>query len=88
MLSKVIGASRKTVYNTMNMIISSCEGTSLLKLTTRCKLITPITSEIKNIIAIFWTIESRVSPNKKDLYRKRVGRSQYEEHPIHLFDVP
>ena len=87
-LSKVIGVSRKTVYNTMNRIISSGEGTSLLKLTTRCKPMTPITFEIKDVITMFWTNESRVSPNKKDLCRKRVGRNQYEEHPIHLLDVP
>ena len=87
-LSKVIGVSRKTVYNTLNRIISSGEGTSLLKLTTRCKPMTPITSEIKDVIIMFWTNESRVSPNKKDLCRKRVGRNQYEEHPIHLLDVP
>ena len=87
-LSKVIGVSRKTVYNTLNRIISSGEGTSLLKLTTRCKPMTPITSEIKDVIIMFWFNESRVSPNKKDLCRKRVGRNQYEEHPIHLLDVP
>ena len=87
-LSKVIGVSRKTVYNTINRLISGGEGSSLLKLTTRCKPVTPITHEIKDIITIFWTNESRVSPNKKDLCRKRFGRNQYEEHPIHLLDVP
>ena len=87
-LSKVIGVSRKSVYNTLNRIVSSGDRTSLLKLTRRCKLMTPITSKIKDITTIFWTNESRVSPNKKDLCRKRVGRSQYEEHPIHLLDVP
>ena len=74
--------------NTLNRIISSGEGTSLLKLTTRCKPMTSITSEIKAVITSFWTNESRVSPNKKDLCRKPVGRNQYEEHPIHLLDVP
>ena len=87
-LSKVIGVSRKTVYNTLNRLISSGERSSLLKLTTRCKPVTPITSEIKDIITIFWTNESRVSPNKKYLCRKRFGRNQYEKHPIHLLDVP
>ena len=87
-LSKVIGFSRKSVYNTINRLILGGEGSSLLKLTTRCKPVTPITSEIKDIITIFWTNESRVSPNKNDLCRKHFGRNQYEEHPIHLLDVP
>ena len=43
-LSKVIGVSRKSVYNTINRLISGGEGSSLLKLTTRCKPVTPITS--------------------------------------------
>ena len=51
-LSKVLGVSRKSVYNTMNRIISSREGASLLKLTRRCKLVKPITSEIKDIVTI------------------------------------
>ena len=43
MLSKVIGVSRKSVYNTMNRLILGGEESSLLKLTTRCKLVPPIT---------------------------------------------
>ena len=87
-LSKVIGVSRKSVYNTINRLITCGEGSSLLKLTTRCELVTPITSEIKDIITIFWTNESIPFNTRKDLYRKSFGRNQYEEHPIHLLDVP
>ena len=76
-LHKVIGVSRKNVYNTLNRLILGGEGSSLLKLSTICKLVTPITLEIKDIIAIFWTHESRVSLNKKDLCRKRFGGNQY-----------
>ena len=72
MLSKLIDASRKSMYNIMNHLTSGGEGSTLLKLTTRCTPMTPITSEIKNIIrSIFWTNKSRVSPNKKDLHMKR-----------------
>ena len=52
-LCKVIGVSRKSMYNTINRLISGGEGSSLLKLTTRYKPMTPITSEIKDIITIF-----------------------------------
>ena len=54
-LSKVVCVSRKSVYNTINCLISGGEGSSLLKLMTRCKHVTPITSEIKDIITMFWT---------------------------------
>ena len=66
MLSKVIGVSRKSVYKTRNQLISGGEGSNLLKLPTICKSMTPIISEIKDIITIFWTNEIRVSLNKKD----------------------
>ena len=58
--AKVIGFSRKSVYNTINRLISGGQGSSLIQLTTRCKPMTPITSEIKDIIIIFWTNESRI----------------------------
>ena len=76
------------MYNTINRLISSGEGRSLTKLTTRFKPMTTITSEIKDIITIFWTNTSRVSPNKKDLCKKYFGWNVYEEHPNHLLDVP
>ena len=65
MLSKVISVSRKSVYNTINWLILGGEGSNLLKLTTRCKPVTPITSEIKDIITIFGTNKSRVSPIRR-----------------------
>ena len=42
---------------------------------------------VKGIIYLFWRNESRVSPNKKDVCRKRIGRSNYEEHPTHFLEV-
>ena len=42
-LSKVVGVSRKTVYNTINRLILGGEGSSLLKLTTICKPVISIT---------------------------------------------
>ena len=44
------------------------------------------TSEIKELVVSFWTAESRVSPNKKDICRQRIGPKLYEKHPIHLLD--
>ena len=45
-----------------------------------------LTSEIKELVVSFWTTESRVSPNKKDICRQRIGPKLYEKHPIHLLD--
>jgi hypothetical protein len=34
----------------------------------------------KNIICFWWISETRVSPNKKDVARKRIKPKQYEKH--------
>ena len=45
-----------------------------------------ITTEIKELVFGFWQTETRVSPNKKDVCRKRLGRKSYTKHPVHLLD--
>ena len=47
-----------------------------------------ITSEIREIVFQFWLVETRISPNKKDVVRKRIGKSAYVLHPVHLLDLP
>ena len=46
----------------------------------------PITDEIKELFYTFWKEKTRVSPNKKDVGQKRVGRKSYMKHPVHLLD--
>jgi hypothetical protein len=43
-----------------------------------------IPSEVQSIVILWWTQETRVSPNRKDIRRKRLGRRSYDEHPTHL----
>ena len=45
-----------------------------------------ITIAIKELVFGFWQTETRVSPNKKDVCRKRLGRKSYTKHPVHLLD--
>ena len=45
-----------------------------------------LSHEVKEIVVKFWTEHTRVSPNKKDIVRKRLGRKEYLEHPVHLLD--
>ena len=47
-----------------------------------------ITTEIRMLVFEFWQTETRVSPNKKDVCRKRLGRKVYTKHPVHLLDEP
>ncbi len=45
-----------------------------------------ISNELRDLVYAFWTSETRVSPNKKDICRKRVGRKSVVKHPVHLLD--
>ena len=47
---------------------------------------TVLTIEVKDLVFAFWMCETRVSPNKKDVCNKRLGRKAVMQHPIHLLD--
>lgn len=49
---------------------------------------TSITEDIKELVFGFWTAETRVSPNNKDICQRRVGRKAVVRHPLHLLDAP
>ena len=47
---------------------------------------TCITEDIKDLVFGFWTTETQVSPNKKDICQKRIERKAVLKHPVHLLD--
>ena len=47
-----------------------------------------ITPEIKDLVFEFWATETCVSPNKKDICQKRIGKNAFVVHPVHLLDQP
>ena len=86
-LAKLLGVTRKVLYATINRLSIVEQGTSLLKMTMKSRPYNHVTTEVKELINLFWKNESRVSPNKKDVCRRRLGRNRYEQHPVHLLDV-
>lgn len=47
-----------------------------------------ISDQMKDLVLAFWTSQTRVSPNKKDVCKKRVGRGSFIEYAVHLLDEP
>ena len=47
---------------------------------------TSITNDTRDLVYAFWTSKTRVSPNKKDICKKRIGRKSVVKHPVHLLD--
>lgn len=42
-----------------------------------------LTALVKETVIAFWHNYTRVSPNKKDIVRKRIGPRSYDSHPTH-----
>ena len=40
--------------------------------------------EVKALVLEWWTVETRVSPQRRDVRRKRLGRNSYDTHAAHL----
>ena len=47
---------------------------------------TIITSDTRDLVYSFWTSKTRVSPNKKDKCKKRIGRTSVVKHLVHLLN--
>jgi hypothetical protein len=41
----------------------------------------------KNLVINWWTIETTISPNHKDVMRRRTAVKMYESHAIHYLQV-
>ena len=44
-------------------------------------------NSVKHLVLNFWTLETTVSPNQKDIIRHRIGVNLYVEHPAHYLQV-
>ena len=47
---------------------------------------THVSSETRDIVYAFWTSETRVSPNKKEICKFRIEEKSVVKHPIHFLD--
>lgn len=86
--SRVLNISRRNFYATKSrLLLKEYES---LPLSTCCRQprSSTITQEMKDLVFSFWSMQTHVSPNKKDVCRKQLGRKSYVQHPVHLLDVP
>jgi hypothetical protein len=58
------------------------EGSSLWRLPTR-KPRPGFSGNTVELIVARWTMETCISPNKKEMTRNRIGPNEHEEHPTH-----
>ena len=89
-VSRVLKVSRRTLFKARSRQEKPGVDVGLFSLAACHKQnhCSPITDELKEMVYTFWREETFVSPNKKDVCRKRVGRKSYIKHPVHLLDEP
>jgi hypothetical protein len=56
---------------------------ALWSLSVKRKWIDSLSDVIKKVIIDWWTYETRVNPNKKDVTHKKIAASVFDEHPTH-----
>ena len=71
--SKLLCIHRRNLYGAKNWLLQQIEkslsfATCHWSLKRSC-----ILDEVKELVANFWTLDTRVSPNKKDIFQKRIG---------------
>ena len=86
--SRVLKINRRSLFKAKSMRMKSSVNARLFSLAACHKQHrqSPITDEVKELVYKFWREQTRVSPNKKDVCRKRLGRKSYIKHPVHLLD--
>ena len=83
-LSRVLGTKASNISNAIQrrQTLDSA-GASIFTLAKRRKR-EGLSNNTKVLVNLWWTSETRVSPNKKDVTRKRLGPKIYEHHPTHF----
>ncbi|MCO5604106.1 hypothetical protein L7F22_058264 [Adiantum nelumboides] len=45
-----------------------------------------VKSKVRDLLYVFWSSETQILPNKKDICRKKIGRKSVVKHPVHLLN--
>ena len=87
-VSNLLGIHPRNLYSALHRVDNEFSTSSMLPLDLCKRQLTHgrLDDEVKDLVLKFWTEHTRVSPNKKDIVRRRIGRKQYIEHPVHLLD--
>ena len=82
---RILGTKRTNVEGAADRLRTSCTvADARFAVPCRRKREGGIPDAVKSVVTIWWTEETRVSPNRKDIRRKRLGRNVYDTHPAHL----
>lgn len=82
---QILGTSKKNVVGAverLQAVPGNLDGRLIVPARRKCE--GGISDNVKIAVDAWWTEETHVSPNRKDIKRKRLGRNLYDTHPTHL----
>jgi len=80
-LSRVLQTKTDNILRAVDRQQSRDDAASKFVPLQRSKRLDGLTDGVKEIVRSFWHEHTRVSPNKKDIVRKRIGVRSYESYP-------
>lgn len=86
-VAKVLGVDRRIIKKGIERRIQLDLQLDAFWINNKRTRVRSISMVMRETIVEWWTTESTVSPNRKDIARKRVGVRTYEEHPTHYLQV-
>lgn len=84
--AEALGFKRHIIRKSVGHRKRAFTGEGLWALADRARRSDALSVQHQELVVRFWTEQTRVLPNEKDVRRHRLGRNQYENHPIHLLE--
>ena len=87
-VADVLGVDRRNLKRGMQrrLLLDTQQNAFWLKYRSTCRSdALPVSATM--VVIEWWTSETIVSPNRKDIVRHRIGLKQYAEHPTHYLQV-
>ena len=87
--SKVLSISRRTLARRISTReqLETINPNQCWAIVCRCPRNDKVSNEWHDIVVNFWTENSRVSSNRRDVLTHRISRGVREEHQKHLLDI-
>lgn len=81
----ILGTRKQNLVSASNRLRSSAEASEpRYHVPSRKKREGGVSEEVRLFVIEWWTEETRVSPGRRDVRRKRLGRNVYDTHAAHL----
>ena len=83
-VAKVLDIHPRNLQSAVSRRVAIDDGGFLWTLSVRKKRSDGLTEYVKAVVILWWAQNTRVSPNRKEIARKRTGPGEWDEKPTHF----